>query len=125
MPAPQARKAEQSLQTMPQSKSPLEQNSRELLGGSDSDDPTEKDETEIELEKLLFGDNTGFHEGLKTRGRAAGALVQHGNEQSQREVQDGIADEGLEGVDDADVCIFHDSTLTSTCRLILCSAVFP
>ena len=29
-------------------------------------DPTEKDATELELEKLLFGDETGFREGLKS-----------------------------------------------------------
>ena len=33
------------------------------FGGTD---PIEKDATELELEKLLFGDETGFREGLKS-----------------------------------------------------------
>ena len=32
----------------------------------DDADPIEKDATELELEKLLFGDETGFREGLKS-----------------------------------------------------------
>lgn len=35
--------------------------------GNDNDVP-EKDETEIRLEKLLFGDDEGFHEALRSHG---------------------------------------------------------
>lgn len=55
-------------------------------------DELEKDETEVELERLVFGDSSGFREGLKDFAPA------------ERE-DDGDAERatGLEGLDDADV----------------------
>lgn len=71
--------------------------------GVDSDEPMGKDGTEIELEKLVFGDKSGFHEGLKSyknpstdlRGLVDGDQLQG---------QDGLDEGTLEGLDDADVC---------------------
>ena len=70
-----------------------------------SDDPMEKDETEQELEKLVFGDDEGFHEGLRLYQEGAlpltfGAGVK--DEQSSAQVEE--EDEELQGVHDADVC---------------------
>jgi len=106
---------------MPQVKTILKRDSQESLGVSASDDPMEKDKTEIELEKLLFGDNTGFHEELKAHGKSAGALFPYTAEQDQQDEHD----EGLEGVDDADVCTFDDPVLIYISRLTLCSALLP
>lgn len=40
---------------------------RDIEEGSPSDGLQDKDETEEQLEKLLFGDDAGFLEGLKSR----------------------------------------------------------
>ena len=59
---------------------------------SDSDEEPELDETEAELERLVFGDSAGFREALKQFG--------------QEEQDGGLEAEqvtGLEGLDDADV----------------------
>ena len=69
----------------------------------DSDEPVEKDATEIELEKMVFGDSSGFHEGLKPYKDASidsRGLVEGERQQTQSSVED----EKLEDLDDADVC---------------------
>ena len=66
--------------------------------GVESDDLPGKDKTELELEKLLFGDEIGFHESLKPHGQIVAPMSQpaeHGR----------LPEEGLEEIDDADVCI--------------------
>lgn len=75
--------------------------------GLDSDEPMEKDETEIELEKLVFGDDSGFHEGLKSYKDASNHLrdLVDGDKQ---QVQDGLEEGILEGLDDSDL-LFLDS----------------
>ena len=71
--------------------------------GLDSDDRMEKDETELELEKLVFGDAAGFHEGLRSHQEDAFPTKLDINSEGEDDsAQD--EDEGLEGVDDADVC---------------------
>ena len=69
----------------------------------DGDDSMAKDTTEIELEKLVFGDKPAFHEGLKSYGDASIDLA--GSVDSDRQqAQDGLEEGDLEGFDDADVC---------------------
>lgn len=68
---------------------------------SDDDVDMQKDATEEELERLVFGDRTGFRDGVKNFGRQ-GELV--------------VADEEEEGSDldnvaDADVCFPQHHTL--------------
>ena len=72
--------------------------------GLDSDDPMEKDETEVELEKLVFGDDAGFHEGLKSYNENAFPTKLKSNAEDQRNAAQ-VSDEeqALQGVDDADV----------------------
>lgn len=72
--------------------------------GLDSDDPMEKDETEVELEKLVFGDDAGFHEGLKSYNENAFPTNLESNAEDQRNAAQ-VSDEeqALQGVDDADV----------------------
>lgn len=77
--------------------------SSESFNGYDSAESKEKDATELELEKLVFGDELGFYDGLQSLNDAA--ILETGND---AEIQadggeDGLTEEGLEGVDDADV----------------------
>ena len=66
----------------------------------DSDQPMGRDETEVELEKLVFGDDLGFYEGLKSY-RETNTDFRDGERQRAR---DGLEREKLENLDDADVC---------------------
>jgi len=59
----------------------------------------EKDEAEEELERLVFGDSEGFREGLKDFRL---------NDEEDEEGEDSDAQGGLEGLDDADVCVTMD-----------------
>ena len=69
----------------------------------DGDGPMAKDTTETELEKLVFGDKPGFHEGLKSYRDASIDLAASVNSDRQQ-AQDGLDEGDLEGFDDADVC---------------------
>ncbi|KAA6412986.1 MAG: hypothetical protein FRX48_02729 [Lasallia pustulata] len=74
-----------------------------------SDDPVEKDETEVELEKLVFGDDAGFLEGLKShRQEVARSEVDQLEEVAEGKDTSADEDEGLEGIADADL-FFLDS----------------
>lgn len=55
------------------------------------DDEDYKDETEIELERLIFGDSAGFRKGLK------GGALQAQDEHDEEDEMD------MNGLDDADV----------------------
>ena len=80
----------------------------------------EKDETEVELEKLVFGDDSGFLEGLKSyRQELAGPGFEQleGSEDGNHGVGE---DEGLEGIADADVI---SSTLTTYWNVIVADAL--
>ena len=75
-------------------------NSMDSFSGVESDDSIRKDKTELELEKLVFGDEIGFHEGLKPHGHRAAPTSQPGG-------QDRLEEKGLEEIDDADVCTLN------------------
>lgn len=78
----------------------------ELSNASDSDQEIiKKDATELELEKLVFGDDAGFREGLRSYRQDAG-ISEFSEEEEEAEVEiGGIGEEeDLEGVQDADVC---------------------
>lgn len=79
--------------------------------GVESDDLVEKDTTELELEKLLFGDETGFHETLKPHGQIFAPITQPAE-------QCRLQEEGLEEVDDADVCILNWALILQATQLI-------
>ena len=68
--------------------------------GVETDDLVGKDTTELELEKLLFGDDIGFHESLKPHGQIFAPT-------SQQAEQGRLQEEGLEEIDDSDVCILN------------------
>lgn len=69
-----------------------------------SNDP-EKDEVEEELERLVFGDEDGFKRGLKLQTQHGLEGASEEDEELDPETLDGnhSPDEGLEGVDDAEV----------------------
>lgn len=69
------------------------------------DDEPEKDETEQELERLVFGDSAGFRDGIRD-------FSLEGQEDSAGE--DG-ATTGLEGLDDAQVGQITLALTTRTC----------
>ena len=71
--------------------------------GLNSDEPMEKDGTEIELEKLVFGDESGFHEGLQSY-KDANDHIRDLVEGDQQQAQGGLEEGTLKDLDDADVC---------------------
>ena len=72
---------------------------------SESGDSMMKDETELELEKLVFGDNAGFHASLDANRPDTFSQLPSEKLAGTRydEVSSGL-EGGLEGLDDADVC---------------------
>ncbi|MCJ1384781.1 hypothetical protein MMC17_007899 [Xylographa soralifera] len=91
----------------------------ELSDGYDASgngEAMEKDETELELEKLVFGDDAGFREGLKLYRNDTVDPIEEGSEEdvavdSAEEVEEG----DLDAVDDADL-FFVDSGPSINCN---------
>lgn len=86
------------------------------LEGAESDSPEEKDETEQKLESLVFGDQTGFHDALKSYEQKTDAQfgldIAHGQERgvdypSDAESEDGVVSDALAGLADDDVCLSY------------------
>lgn len=73
--------------------------------GFESNDFIIKDETELELEKLVFGDNAGFHASLDAERPDTFSQLPSEKLAGTRydEVGSGLQG-GLEGLDNADVC---------------------
>lgn len=66
---------------------------------------TEKDVTELELENILFGDASGFHESLRLHKEGVGNQAFGGTGKDLiAQNQDDEHEEEYDGVDDADVC---------------------
>lgn len=84
---------------------PQPDDSDSSFNGFDSDDSIEKDKTELELEKLVFGDEAGFQEGISTYEQKY-HTTEHGLVGGEYLDNDQIGQdqEGLEDVDDVDVC---------------------
>lgn len=90
--------------TGPIAASPTLDDSDLSFEGIDSEESLGKDETELELEKLVFGDEAGFQEGLTAYKRISHTIDQEGIEGDQRrDEQLEEPGEGIEGVSDADV----------------------
>lgn len=75
----------------------------------DKDDSMEKDETEVELEKLVFGDDAGFLKGLQSHGHGVSRLDLGQLEESNDVDTDDAEDNGLEGIADTDVKIRYST----------------
>ena len=83
--------------------SPMPGDTTNDFPGLDSDQSMGRDETEVELEKLVFGDDSGFHEGLKSY-REANTDFRRPVDGERQRARDGLENENLENLDDADVC---------------------
>ena len=68
----------------------------------DDGNPIEKDKTEIELEKRVFGDDPGFHEGLKSY-KNSGTDFQGLLDGERQQIQGSLEVGKLENLDDANV----------------------
>ena len=81
---------------------PAQDELSDSYSGFESRDSLEKDETELELEKAVFGDAAGFQDGLTSYhlGTAAYSPESVGVDSEEDRIDAGT--EGLEGVDDAD-----------------------
>ena len=81
---------------------PLQVESDYDFGGFDSD-PMEKDKNEIKLEKVVFGDEKGFHDNLRL-GRE-GRIAPHAYRLKEWQRQDAgeVLDQGIKGLKDDDV----------------------
>ena len=73
-------------------------------GGSNSDEIPDKDETEEQLEKLLFGDDAGFLEGLKSH--PTGSQLTNRTGRTVTGAED-AEDEDLESIADENVRTSH------------------
>ena len=63
----------------------------------------EKDNSEIELEKIVFGDQDGFHSDLRSYNNRHTFQISDIVGDSQQESQEELVDKAPEGLDDADV----------------------
>lgn len=119
MASTKSRKARTLSDAVQQLTPPIQDESSDSYNGLESDDPMEKDETELELEKLVFGDEAGFREGLSTYRPTQAALSPLSDDEV---LQDG--GEGLTRIDDADVgpdIVFYAGEFATDLNL----AVFP
>lgn len=85
--------------------SPTSDDSDSSFDGINSEDSLEKDKTELELEKFVFGDEVGFQQALDTHGRSSHTGELGGEEEDDQLINGQFEEEeaGIEGVDDADV----------------------
>lgn len=82
----------------------------ELFSGfndSEIDRETKKDQTELELEKLVFGDDAGFREGLQSFGDDTPYSYEDGSERDVIPTEADTEEKDLDAVDDADVSKPH------------------
>ena len=98
-----SRKLAKNAEAIQQPTPPTQDDFSDVEDRLDSDDPMEKDETEVELEKLVFGDDAGFLEGIKSH-RQEGARLDFEQLEEGEDVDADVGeDEALEGIADADV----------------------
>lgn len=86
-----------------QATNPMQNKSDDNFAGFDGD-PMEKDENEIELEKLVFGDEEGFQNDLSVHREGHGPSYIHAVQATQREDQGELDEARIIALDDADVC---------------------
>ena len=94
--------------------------------GSDNDEPMGKDEIESKLEKLVFGDDLGFQEALKSHKESikSQSIGKVGNFQADDDDATKDQDQVIHDVDDADVGGRVPINLHQVRQLIL-SALLP
>ena len=83
----------------------------------------DKDDTEIELERIIFGDEAGFHERVRYHGAASYERdVLDINRPGSSKV---VEENDLEGVDDSDVRTVSENGLSLHVTLMFLLAVLP
>ncbi|KAL6714670.1 U3 snoRNP protein [Lecanora helva] len=82
--------------------------------------PTEKDEKEIELERVVFGDEEGFHNSLEYSRATHPASHTHESTLYQENQEE---DEGVEGLDDADLFFLDTGSSRNKASLPLFSSL--
>ena len=102
--------AQKTIKIDAQSSSPPSQDkSSESSSDYVSDASAEKDEIEIELEKIVFGDDQGFREGLNAdQQKLSLEYGQRGRDEDREHEAIDEADYRLDTVDDADVRLRYD-----------------
>ena len=104
MPESQNKKGKKNAIIRQQPTPPTQDELSDGYGVLEDGGPMEKDETELELEKLVFGDDAGFREGLKLY---RNDTVDTSDERSGEDVAAGSAEDAevgdLNAVDDVDV----------------------
>ena len=71
-----------------------------------------KDDTEFELERLVFGDDAGFHERLRSFGDGAALPKAPTTCLNRQRSPEDTAEDDLEGVDDSGVCWIYKNRLS-------------
>ena len=121
-----SRKPVKNAETIQQPAPPTQDDSSDAEDHLESDDPMEKDQTEVELEKLVFGDDAGFLEGLKSHRQEVARLdVDQLEEVGEGKDTSADEDEGLEGIADADVKSFVSTTYSTLSNLTFSPALLP
>ena len=83
---------------------PLQYGESEDFLGVESDDPMEKDENELQLERMVFGDEAGFQSNLRYHAAEDDLVeVEHHGEIHEQDFSIKEERAGLEGVADTDV----------------------
>lgn len=95
----------------------------ESYSGLTSDESVEKDEAELELEKLVFGDDAGFRAGLSAHQPTCSKLQRVEVTEAEELNTLSRAEHGLEAVDDEDVRSLI--LILQARRLLMPSAVLP
>lgn len=71
---------------------------------SEDEDVPGKDEAEETLERLLFGDDEGFHSALKDHRDHALVRATGGSDEEKEAEDEEVEGQDMDGVADADVC---------------------
>ena len=99
-----SKKVTKSKENLQQSTPSFQDGSSDEFNGVESDDPMEKDENELELERMVFGDEAGFYTDLKSHKTCAGVIGINNIEKTVGNGEKTNGDEKvLEDVTDAEV----------------------
>lgn len=99
-----SKKATKGTEPLQQPTPPFHDGPSDEFNGVESDDPMEKDENELELERMVFGDEAGFYADLKSHKTCSGVIGINNGERTVGNGEETNGDEKvLEDVTDAEV----------------------
>jgi U3 small nucleolar RNA-associated protein 18 len=111
-----------SSEKTPMNQQPVDDIDMDDETSSDEEDLPEKDEAELKLERMLFGDDEGFMGALKNQQERADAmqLTLHSDEESgSGEEGEESYEDNVENMADADVCTLSSVHLGLICETML------